>query len=129
VVAPSRDPLDRVRTACLALPAVVERSSHGAPTFFAGGKKTFVMFMNDHHGDGRVALWCAAPAGAQQELLAENPARFFRPPYVGHRGWLGIRVDGQPDWDEVSEIIEDAYRTVASKALVTELDARRPGTS
>jgi hypothetical protein len=124
-VAPT--PLDRVRAACLALPEVEERLSHGAPTFFAGGKKAFVMFMDNHHDDGRLALWCAAPAGAQQELVAESPARFFRPPYVGHRGWLGVRVDGRPDWAEVREIIEEGYRTVASRALVAELEARRGG--
>jgi hypothetical protein len=100
------------------LPEVVERPSHGAPTFFVRGTKTFVMFMDDHHGDGRVALWCAAPPGVQEELVAEDPARFFRPPYVGHRGWLGVRVDSRPDWAEVAEIIEDAYRTVAPKGLV-----------
>jgi hypothetical protein len=119
------EPLDQVRSACLALPQVVERSSHGAPTFFVRGTKTFVMFMDDHHGDGQVALWCAAPPGVQQEMVAEAPARFFRPPYVGHRGWLGVRVDGRPDWAEVGEIIEEAYRTVAPKTLVIELDARR----
>jgi hypothetical protein len=118
--------LDRVRAACLALPEVVERDSHGAPTFFAGAKKTFVTFLDDHHGDGRVAIWCAAPLGAQEEALAENPEQFFRPPYVGHRGWLGVRVDGRPDWTEVAEIIEQAYRTVASKTQVAALDARRP---
>jgi hypothetical protein len=121
----TRTSLDRVRAACLALPEVTERPSHGAPTFFVRDKKTFVMFMDDHHGDGRVALWCAAPAGAQEEMVAENPSRFFRPPYVGHRGWLGVRVDGRPDWSEVGEIIEDAYRAVAPKTLVTELEARR----
>jgi hypothetical protein len=118
--------LDRVRAACLALPEVVERDSHGAPTFFVGAKKTFVMFLDDHHGDGRVAIWCAAPLGAQEEMLAEDPAQFFRPPYVGHRGWLGVRVDGRPDWTEVAEIIEQAYRSVASKTLVAALDASRP---
>jgi hypothetical protein len=124
-VAPTPDsPLDRVRAACLSLPEVVERASHGAPTFFISDKKTFVTFMDDHHGDGRLALWCAAPAGAQEAMVAEDPARFFRPPYVGHRGWLGVRVDGDPSWDEVGEIIEDAYRTVAPKTLVAELDAR-----
>jgi hypothetical protein len=120
-------PLDRVRAACLALPEVVERPSHGAPTFFVRDKKTFVTFMDDHHGDGRLAIWCAAPVGAQQELVATNPARFFRPPYVGHRGWLGVRVDSRPDWLELAEIIEDAYRVVAPKTLVAELDSRRGG--
>jgi hypothetical protein len=127
VAVPPKTPLDRVRAACLALPEVVERASHGAPTFFIRDKKTFVMFMDDHHGDGRLALWCAAPPGAQEAMVAEDPSRFFRPPYVGHRGWLGVRVDGDPSWAEVGEIIEDAYRTVAPKTLVAELEARRGG--
>ncbi len=114
--------LDRVREACLAMPEATERLSHGAPTFFVRDKKTFVTFVGDHHGHAGVALWCAAPSGAQEEMIAENPARFFRPPYVGHRGWLGVRVDGRPDWSEVRAVIEEAYRTVAPKTLVARLD-------
>jgi hypothetical protein len=120
----SPTPLDRVRAMCLALPEVTERLSHGAPSFFVRDKKTFVMFLDDHHGDGRLALWCAAPPGAQGEMIDEDPDRFFRPPYVGHRGWLGVRVDGRPDWAEVREVIEQAYRTVAPATLVASLDAR-----
>jgi hypothetical protein len=121
----AREPLDLVRAACLALPEVAERLSNGAPAFFVGGSKTFVMFLDNHHGDGQVAIWCAAPLGVQEELVAEKPTQFFRPPYVGHRGWLGVRVDAGPDWDEITEIIQDAYRTVASKTLVADLDSRR----
>jgi hypothetical protein len=120
----SPTPLDRVRAMCLALPEVTERLSHGAPSFFVRDKKTLVMFLDDHHGDGRLALWCAAPPGAQGEMIDEDPDRFFRPPYVGHRGWLGVRVDGRPDWAEVREVIEQAYRTVAPATLVASLDAR-----
>jgi hypothetical protein len=116
--------LERVRAACLALPSVTERLSHGAPTFFAGGKKTFVMFHDDHHGDGRLAIWCAAPPGVQAELVDEEPARFFVPAYVGHRGWVGVDLGVAPDWDEVARIVEDAYRCVAPKKLLAELDAR-----
>jgi hypothetical protein len=119
----SPTPLARVRAMCLALPEVTERLSHGAPSFFVRHKKTFVMFMDDHHGDGRLALWCAAPPGAQAEMIDENPDRFFRPPYVGHRGWLGVRVDGRPDWAEVAAVIEQAYRAVAPATLVATLDA------
>ena len=104
------DPLDLVRATCLALPEVTERLSHGAPSFFVRDKKTFVMFMDDDHGDGRLALWCAAQPGAQELMLAQDPARFFRPPYVGHRGWLGVRVDGRPDWADVEAVITEAYR-------------------
>src|SRR4051794_8519930 len=90
--------LKRVRAAALALPWVTERPSHGAPTFFAG-TKTFVMFHDDHHSDGRLALWVAAPPGVQASMIDEDPEQFFFPPYVGGRGWLGVRLDRTPDWD------------------------------
>ena len=116
--------LDRLREICLALPETTERPSHGAPTFFVRDKKTFVMFMDDHHGDGRLAIWCAAPEGVQGSLVDEEPERFFVPPYVGHRGWLGVRLDVDVDWDEIAGIVEDGYRLVAPKRLVAELDDR-----
>ena len=115
--------LARVRAACLVLPEVVERLSHSAPSFFVRGKKTFVMFLDDHHGDGRLALWCAAPPGVQAEQVTEDPDRFFVPPYVGGRGWLGVRLDRAPDWDEVAAICTEAYRVVAPKRLVAQFDA------
>ena len=114
----SDDPLARVRAICLALPEATERLSHGSPTFFVRDKKTFVMYLDDHHGDGRLALWVAAPAGIQEEQVEQDPERFFRPPYVGHRGWLGVRLDRDLDWDEVAGIVEDAYCQVAPKKLV-----------
>jgi hypothetical protein len=114
--------LDRVRAACLMLPETSERLSHGSPTFFIKDKTTFVMYLDDHHGDGRLALWVAAPPGVQGQLVGEEPERFFIPPYVGHRGWLGVRLDRKPDWDEVGEIIVEAYRTVAPRKLVAVLD-------
>jgi hypothetical protein len=98
--------------------------SHGSPAFFVRGKKTFVMFLDDHHDDGRLAIWCAAPAGVQAQLVEQEPARFFRPPYVGGRGWLGVCLDVDPDWDEMAAICADAYRQVAPKSLIAELDAR-----
>ena len=115
------DPLGQVRALCLALPEVTERLSHGAPSFFVRGKKTFVMFHDDHHGDGRLAIWCAAPAGAQALLVDEEPERFFRPAYVGGRGWIGVRLDIDVDWGEMAGIVTDAYREVAPKRLVAEL--------
>jgi hypothetical protein len=120
---PRKTPLDRVRAICMALPEATERLSHGAPTFFIAGKKTFVMFHDDHHGDGILGLWCAAPPGAQQELVDEEPERFYVPAYVGHRGWIGVRLDRSPDWTEVAEIVEDAYRTVAGPRHLELLDA------
>lgn len=111
-----------VRAACLALPEVTERLSHGAPSWFVRGKKTFVMFHDDHHGDGRLAIWCAAPAGVQGQLVGEEPDRFFVPPYVGHRGWLGVRLDRAVDADELDGIVREAFRTVAPKTLAAQLD-------
>ena len=116
------DPLERLRAACLALPEVTERLSHGEPTWFVRGEKTFVTYA-DHHHDDRLAFWCAAPPGAQEELVEQDPARFFRPPYVGHRGWLGVYLDvPDVDWTEIEEIVTDAYRQVAPKRLVARLD-------
>ncbi|HEY0382893.1 MAG TPA: MmcQ/YjbR family DNA-binding protein [Candidatus Elarobacter sp.] len=119
---PADAALKRVRALCLALPEAAERLSHGAPTFFV--KKSFVMFLNDHHGDGRLAVWCAAPEGAQPALIGADPERFFRPPYVGPSGWIGVRLDVRANWDEIAGIIEDAYRHVAPAKLVAQLDAR-----
>ena len=121
---PRKTPLDRLRAVCMALPEAEERLSHGSPTWFIAGKKTFVTYVDDHHGDGILGFWCAAPPGVQQELVGEEPERFFRPPYVGGRGWLGVRLDRSPDWTEVAEIVEDAYRTVASPKFLKLLDAR-----
>ena len=119
------DDEEKVRRICLSFPEVTERLSHGAPTFFVRGKKTFLMaWTTGHHEDRFPTVWCAAPPGAQAELIAADPERFFRPPYVGHRGWLGVRLDGDPDWAEIAELCEDAYRQIAPKTLVTRLDAR-----
>lgn len=117
--------LERVREICLALPEVSERLSHGSPTFFVRQKKTMVMFLDDHHGDGRLALWCAAPPGAQAAMVEAEPDRFFVPPYVGHRGWIGLRLDRDLDWDEVAGVAEDAFRRVAPKTLVRQLEEER----
>ncbi len=114
--------LERLRTICLGFPEVSERLSHGSPTFFVREKKTLITFHDDHHGDGRVAVWAPAPAGVQEEMAAQDPDRFFRPAYVGHLGWVGYRLDRAPDWDEVGAIVEDAYRKVAPKTLVRLLD-------
>lgn len=104
------------------LPEVTERLSHGTPTWFVRDKKTFVTYWNDHHSDGRLAIWCAAPPGVQHLLVEQEPRRFFVPPYVGHRGWLGLRLDVEVDWDEVAEVVEDAYRQIAPKQLTAKLD-------
>ena len=113
--------LVRLREICLALPETSERPSHGAPSFFIRGKTCFLMLLDDHPGDGRFAVWCPAPPGDQQLLVDADPEKFFVPPYVGHRGWLGVRLDRGLDWDEIRGIVEDAFCTVAPKKLVDEL--------
>ncbi len=109
---------ERLRGICLGLPEVEERLSHGAPTFFVRGKKPFLMMLSDHHGDGRFAIWCAAPDGVQAMLAHADPGKFFVPPYVGHRGWLGVRLDKGVDWNELAGIAEDAFAEVAPAKLV-----------
>ena len=110
------EPLERVRAICLALPETTEAASMGRPTFQVRGKN-FVLYMDNHHNDGRLALWCKAPPGAQEVLVSADPARFFVPPYVGHNGWIGIRLDRDPDWDEVAFLLADSYRMTAPKRL------------
>jgi hypothetical protein len=110
--------LELVRSICLSLPEAEERLSWNAPTFRVGGRQ-FAMFLNNHHGDGRIALWCAAPPGVQQDLVAADPGRFFVPPYVGVGGWLGIRLDRRLGKGAIAALIEQAYRTIAEKRQST----------
>ena len=107
------DALERLRGLCLALPETTERLSHGEPTWFVRDKKTFVMFADQHHDD-RTGFWCAAPEGTQESLIASDPVHFFRPPYVGHRGWLGVYLDVPVDWAEVAGIVAAAHETVTT---------------
>jgi hypothetical protein len=110
-----------VRAVCLALPEATEKLSHGSPAFFVAGKQFVMLWPDGHHQDDFPHLWCAAPDGAQEGLVSAAPERFFRPPYVGSRGWLGVRLEGPVDWHEVEAICEDAYRRVAPKRLVVRL--------
>jgi hypothetical protein len=110
--------LERIRRLCTALPETSERLSHGATTFFVREKRAFLMVLTNLHGDGRFAIWCAAAPGMQELLVGADPERFFRPPYVGHRGWLGVRLDRGLDWDELAGIVEDAYAEIAPPRLV-----------
>jgi hypothetical protein len=119
---PSRDPLSRVRKICLALPEATEKEAWGEPTFRVKDK-LFAMFTNNHHGDGIVGLWCKAPPGIQEMLVGADPQRFFRPPYVGHKGWTGIRLDGEVDWEELAELVADSHRMTAPKRLLAKLEA------
>ena len=122
---PGEEQIQRVRRICMAMPDVTEKLSHGEPTWFV--RKVFVTFAGRHHDD-RVAFWCAAPPGVQEALVGSDPQRFFRPPYVGGRGWLGVYLDVPGvDWAEIAEIVTDAYRTVAPKRLADTLDDAGPG--
>ncbi|TML57152.1 MAG: MmcQ/YjbR family DNA-binding protein [Actinobacteria bacterium] len=123
---PEQQVLTKLRGICLALPETSERLSHGAPTFFIREKRSFLMALTNHHGDGRFAIWCAAPEGMQKMLVDADGERFFVPPYVGHRGWLGLRLDRGIHWDELEGIVEDAYAEVAPAKLV---EAARLGRS
>ena len=124
------DLAERLRAICMSLPEVSERPSHGAPTWFVRGKSSFVTFWADgHHDDQFPHLWCAAPPGAQQELTASDPERFFRPPYVGGSGWVGVVLDGGPDWSVVAWLVEQAYRLVARRSLVAGLPSAEPGSA
>ena len=107
----SEDLAARMRAICLALPAVTERLSHTVPAWFVGDKRMFAqLWANGHHQNEFPHLWCANVLEGQQTLIAADPDRFFRPPYVGHRGWIGVRLDLNPDWTEIAEICQDAYQ-------------------
>jgi hypothetical protein len=112
-----------VRKIIEGFPQTSEKISHGAPTWW-GGKKTFASFHMDHHGDGRVAVWLKAPPGLQEALVEADPARFFRPPYLGPSGWVGVRLEDDVDWGVVAGLLEEGYRSVAPKRAIDELDAR-----
>ena len=106
--------LARVRKQIAAWPETAERLSHGAPTWW-GGKKTFAMFLDNHHGDGRVALWCAASKDEQETLVAADPDYFFVPPYVGVGGWIGIRLDRGLDWGAIASLVAEGHRMILAK--------------
>ena len=102
--------IERVRQIALALPGVTEKLSHGEPAFFVRGRM-FFMLDNNHHGSGHVAVWCNAPDGAQQSLVAGDPKHFFVPPYVGKAGWLGMRLDSGLPWPVIGDLLKQAYAT------------------
>lgn len=106
---------EEIRSLCLSFPRTSERISHGAPTFFINDKISFVQYRVNHHGDGRIALWCSAPEGIQTLLIETTPEIYFRPPYVGHLGWVGMRLDRNVNWSDVSGMIGDAYLNKAPK--------------
>ena len=108
-------PLQQVRRICLALTDANERESHGAPTFFIRDKRSFVTYMDNHHDDGRLALWCASSSDVQQMLATSRPDHFFVPPYVGHLGWIGVRLDRDLSWNEIAGVIEAGHAVVMAR--------------
>jgi hypothetical protein len=114
--------VERLRKICLALPEAGERLSHGEPTWFAGKGKVFAMLDNHHHGSPHLAVWLPQPPEMQETLIEADPERFFRPPYVGPSGWVGVVLDTKPDWAMVQALIRDAFAFVATKKLLAQLD-------
>ncbi len=112
------DLFTKIQSYCLEFPGTSERLSHGAPTFFINDKHSFVQYRVNHHGDGRIALWCSSPPGVQELLIETNSEVYFRPPYVGHLGWIGMRLDRAAEWAEISGIIKEAYLNRAPKKRV-----------
>ena len=109
----SEDPVDRLRTICLALPEAAEQETWGGPTFRVRGK----IFAMPRQDDGRISVWCKAPPGSQLILIGADPERFFAPPYVGPKGWIGVRLDDEPDWSEVDGLVRRSYRLIAPRRL------------
>ena len=112
------EPTARLRAICLALPEATEKEAWGDPTFRVRDK----IFAMEKRGDGRISLWCKAPPGSQEILVGAAPERFFVPPYVGRKGWIGLRLDDDPDWDEVAEVVKRSYRLIAPKRLAATVE-------
>lgn len=113
----SADPVARLRAICLALPEATEKEAWGDPTFRVRDK----IFAMPKTGDGRLSVWLKAPPGAQEILVGADPDLFFRPPYVGHKGWVGMRLDRSPDWQEVRLLVERSYQLTAPRRLIAKL--------
>ncbi|MBL4684394.1 MAG: MmcQ/YjbR family DNA-binding protein [Nannocystaceae bacterium] len=117
----AREPLDRLRTIIESLPETSEKLSHGAPTWW-GGKKTFACYHSGGYDEGRRAVWIKAHDGAQEALISADAKRFYRPKYLGPSGWVGMRLEGKVDWEEVRTLLVDGYRMVAPKRALKVLD-------
>ena len=111
----------RIQSHCLSFPGTSERISHGAPSFFIDGKRSFAQYRVNHHGDGRIALWCSAPEGARSVLTESAPELYFIPPYVGHLGWVGLRLDRGAGWEEIAGLLTEAYLNRAPKKYIDQL--------
>jgi len=105
--------LARVRALAMVLPHVTERDSHGSPSWFVGRAPMFASWDDHHHGADHVAVWAAAPDGVQHERVRRDPEVWFAPPYVGGRGWVGMRLGRATDWDEVADLLDEAWDVVA----------------
>jgi len=116
--------LDRVRRICAAMPGTVEKLSHGAPPFFTP-KRVYVMFVDNHHGDGHVAVWIPAAPGAQAALIEEAPDTYFRPPYVGGSGWVGVEL-AQVDDEQLGALIREAFRLMSAKTMASDRTKSSP---
>ena len=112
------DPLNRLREICLALPEAVEKETWGDATFRVKDK----IFAVAGTGEEQISMSCKAPPGVQEMLVASDPERFFRPAYVGHRGWVGVRLEAGTDWNQVADLVEESYRMTAPKKLAALLD-------
>ena len=117
--------IERLRRLCLALPEANEKLSHGEPTWFAGKGKVFATIDDHHHGAPHLSVWLPLPLGAQEALIDADPERFFRPPYVGVSGWVGVVLDTKPEWGVVAGLVREAYLLVASAKLAAKLDGKR----
>jgi hypothetical protein len=115
----SNELIKRLREICLAFPAVVEKEAWGECTFRVTGGKMFAMTDNNHHHSGHLAVWVMAPPTVQEALIRSRPARFFKPPYVGVKGWVGVRLDASVDWDELAAILWDGYLISAPVKLAS----------
>ena len=112
--------IDRLRAICLALPETTEKIAWGEPTFRVRGK-LFAQLDNHHHGADHLAVWLPMPLGAQESLVYMDPVRYFVPPYVGGRGWVGVRIDRRPNWKTIGDLLREAYCTVAPGRLAASL--------
>jgi hypothetical protein len=109
--------VERLRKICMAFPEANERLSHGEPCWFAGKGKSFANLDNHHHGAEHLSVWLPQPPGVQEDLISLDRERYFRPPYVGHRGWVAVILDDRTDWGSVERLIREAFLHVATAKL------------
>lgn len=120
----SADAIEKLRSICMSFPEANERVSHGEPTWFAGKGKVFAMLDNHHHGAEHLSVWLPQPHGVQEALIAKDAKRFFKPPYVGHSGYVGVVLDKRPSWSMVEMLVHESYVLVATAKLRKLLAAR-----